>query len=134
MPKTAFRKRLASSLVMATTLFSPLVLAGEPATIGPDEQTYQEFEVAPRNPSRSWRVSFRVDNDACTNPSLGCFYFQRQADGIWSLYSPVPLDESAQHPDNACHLGTPADPGSYRLFALNTTKSCALRVTFRKGH
>lgn len=117
---------------MATVLFSPLVLAGERATIGPDEQTYRGFEVGPHDPSGSWKVSFRVDNDECTSPSLGCFYFQRQADGLWSLY-PVSLDESGQHPDNACHLGTPPEPGSYRLFALNTTKSCALLVTFRKG-
>jgi hypothetical protein len=134
MRKVAFRTQLSSWLVVAATLFSPIVLAGEPATIGPDGQTFQEFDVHPHDPASAWRVSFHVENDDCTTPALGCFYFQRQPDDSWSLYSPVAMDVSDQHPDHACHLGTPADAGSYRIFALNTTKTCALRVSFRQTH
>jgi len=118
-------------VVLAISVFLPLSVAGRPVTIGPDEQLYQQFDRGPHGPSSSWKVSLHVDNDDCVDPSLDCFYFQQQADSSWALYSAVGTDLSTQHPDNACHLGAPADPGTYRLFALNTTKACILRVTFR---
>jgi hypothetical protein len=117
--------------VLTMSSCSSLALAGRPATIGPDEQLFHQFDIAARAPSSAWKVSFRVDNDDCVTPSLGCFYFQEQADSSWSLYSAMSMDVSTEHPDNACHLGAPAQPGSYRLFALNTTNTCELRVTFR---
>jgi hypothetical protein len=124
-------KWLLGSTLLTALLCSPLTVAGRPASIGPDEQLYQQFDVGSHGPSSPWKVSFRVENDECANPSLGCFYFQQQADTSWSLYSAVSMDVSTQHPDNACHLNAPAQAGSYRLFALNTTKTCVLRVMFR---
>jgi len=120
--------------VLTTSMFLPLSVAGRPATIGPEEQLYQQFDRVPHEASSSWKVSLHADNDACVDPFLNCFYFQQQADSSWALYSAVNTDVSTQHPDNACHLGAPADPGTYRLFALNTTKTCILRVTFRADH
>jgi hypothetical protein len=115
-----------------TALMLPaLAVAGPPAAIGPDEQMYQQFDQSARGPSGSWKVSFHVESDDCVHPSLGCFYFQQQADSSWSLYSAVSMDVSSEHPDNACHLGAPAEPGRYRLVALNTSKACVLRVRFR---
>ena len=118
-------------LVLSISIFFPTIVSGRPAAIGPEEQLYQQFDVAARSPASSWKVSYRVDNDDCVNPSLGCFYFQQQPDSSWSLYSAMSMDVSSQHPDAACHLPTPHDAGSYRLFALNTTKTCVLRVMFR---
>jgi hypothetical protein len=120
-------------LVLSASFFYPLAVAGRPAAIGPEEQLFQQFDVGAHGPPGAWKVSFRVDNDDCVSPSLGCFYFQEQADSSWSLYSAVGMDVSSQHPDNACHLATPAQPGSYRLFALNTTKTCQLRIMFRES-
>ena len=117
--------------VLAISVFLPLSVAGRPAMIGPDEQLYQQFERGPRGPSSPWMVRLHADNDDCVAPSLNCFYFQRQADSSWALYTPARTDVSTAHPDNACHLDAPADPGTYRLFALNTSKACVLRVTFR---
>jgi hypothetical protein len=124
-------KGFPSSIVLALSVFLPLSVAGRPATIGPDEQLYQQFDRAPHGPSSPWKVRLHADNDDCVDPSLNCFYFQQQADSSWALYTAVATDLSTLHPDNACHLGAPADPGTYRLFALNTSKACILRVTFR---
>jgi hypothetical protein len=118
-------------VVLTASVFLPLSVAGRPASIGPDEQLYQQFDRGPHGPASAWKVSLHADNDDCVEPSLNCFYFQQQADSSWALYASVGTDLSTRHPDNACHLGAPADPGTYRLFALNTTKACILRVTFR---
>jgi hypothetical protein len=121
-------------VVLTASVFSPLTVAGRPASIGPDEQLYQQFDRGAHAPASRWKVSLHADNDDCVNPSLDCFYFQEQADSSWALYSRVATDLSSQHPDNACHLGAPTEPGTYRLFALNNTKSCILRVSFREDH
>jgi|HubBroStandDraft_5_1064220.scaffolds.fasta_scaffold165688_3 hypothetical protein len=124
-------KWLPWSAVLTLSMFLPLSVEGRPATIGPDEQLYQQFDRGPHGPSSAWKVRLHPDNDDCVDPSLNCFYFQQQADSSWALYTAVATDLSTLHPDNACHLGAPADPGTYRLFALNTSKACILRVTFR---
>jgi hypothetical protein len=132
LPSRSKTLKLFSCLVVLTaSMFSPMAIAGPPASIGPDEQLFHQFDRGPSGPSASWKVRLHADNDACVNPSLGCFYFQQQTDSSWALYSAVSMDVSTQHPDNACHLAAPAEPGSYRLMALNTSKSCVLRVMFR---